>query len=252
MTTHHTFVDTRDIPGMIVLPDDPTWDEARQAWNKAIDQHPAAVALPRSAEDVRALIDYARQQGLRVAAQGTGHNAGPLGPLADTVLVKTEAMRGVQVDPAAGTMRVEAGVWVEVVEAAARHGLAALAGSSPNVGVAGYILGGGMGWLGRCYGLSCNNVGAIEVVTVDGRLLRVDAGTEPDLFWALRGGGAASAWSPISNCGSSRSARSMPASCGGRSSVAPPGSPANRQPSVRKQRTVTMIERPTSASAGRR
>jgi hypothetical protein len=82
-----------------------------------------------------------------------------------------------------------------------------------------------MGWLGRCYGLSCNNVGAIEVVTADGRLLRVDAGTEPDLFWALRGGGAASAWSPISSCGSSRSARSMPASCGGRSSVAPPGFP---------------------------
>ncbi len=99
-------------------------------------------------------------------------------------------MRQVTIDPAARIARVQAGaVWLEVVEAAAEHGLAALAGSSPDVGVVGYTIGGGMSWLGRAYGLSANNVEAIEVVTADGRIVRADACTEPDLFWALRGGG---------------------------------------------------------------
>jgi FAD/FMN-containing dehydrogenase len=169
---------------------DPGWDDARQAWSLSVDQHPAAVALPACAQDVVDVVHFARRYGLRVAAQGTGHNAAPLGPLADTILVKTERMRRVSIDPAARIVRAEAGaVWLEVVEAAAEHGLAALAGSSPDVGVVGYTIGGGMGWLGRAYGLSANNVEAVEVVTADGRLVRADASTETDLFWALRGGG---------------------------------------------------------------
>ena len=175
----------------ILMPGDPGWDDARRAWNLAVDQHPAAVALPASAQEVADVIRFAREHGLRVAAQGTGHNAAPLGSLADTVLVKTERMRRVTIDPVARIARAEAGaVWLEVVEAAAaEHGLAALAGSSPDVGVVGYTIGGGMSWLGRAYGLSANNVEAIEVVTADGRLVRADACTETDLFWALRGGG---------------------------------------------------------------
>src|SRR6516162_7040005 len=174
----------------ILMPGDPGWDDARQAWNLAVGQHPAAVALPRSAQDVADVIRFARQHGSRVAAQGTGHNAAPLGLLADTILLKTEHMRHVSIDPVARIARAEAGtVWLEVVEAAAGHGLTALAGSSPDVGVVGYTIGGGMSWLGRAYGLSANNVEAIEVVTADGRLVRADACTEPDLFWALRGGG---------------------------------------------------------------
>ena len=174
----------------ILIPGDPGWDDARKAWNLAVDQRPAAVALPTSPQDVVAAIQYARDHGLRAAAQGTGHNAAPLGPLADTVLVKTSAMRRVSIDPAARIARVEAGaVWQEIADAAAKHGLAALAGSSPDVGVAGYTLGGGMSWLSRAYGLAANNVEAIELVTADGRPVRADAGTEPDLFWALRGGG---------------------------------------------------------------
>jgi hypothetical protein len=174
----------------ILIPGDPGWDDARKAWNLAVDQRPAAVALPTSPQDVVAAIQYARDHGLRAAAQGTGHNAAPLGPLADTVLVKTSAMRRVSIDPAARIARVEAGaVWQEIANAAAKHGLAALAGSSPDVGVAGYTLGGGMSWLSRAYGLAANNVEAIELVTADGRPVRADAGTEPDLFWALRGGG---------------------------------------------------------------
>jgi len=174
----------------ILMPGDPGWDDARRAWNLAVDQHPAAVAEPRSVQDVADVLRFARQHGLRVAAQGTGHNAAPLGLLADTILVKTTAMRQVSVDPAARIARAEAGaVWLDVAEAAAPHGLAALAGSAPNVGVVGYTIGGGMSWLGRAYGLAANNVEAIEVVTADGRLVRADACTEPDLFWALRGGG---------------------------------------------------------------
>ncbi len=177
-------------PPTILRPGDPGWGDARQAWNLAVDQHPAAVARLASAQDVVEVVRFAREHGLRVAAQGTGHNAAPLGLLNDTILVKTERMRQVSIDPAARIARAGAGVvWLEVVEAAAGHALAALAGSSPDVGVVGYTIGGGMSWLGRAYGLSANNVEAIELVTADGRLARADACTKPDLFWALRGGG---------------------------------------------------------------
>jgi FAD binding domain-containing protein/berberine-like enzyme len=177
------------IAGDFVVPGDPGWDEARQAWNLAVDQRPAAVAFPESAEDVAEIVRFAHRHGLRVAPQGTGHNAGALAIDGD-ILLKTERMRAVSIDPAARTARVDAGVlWAEVTDAAAAHGLAGLAGSSPDVGVVGYSLGGGISWLGRRYGLSANSVTAVELVTADGRLLRVDADHEPDLFWALRGGG---------------------------------------------------------------
>jgi FAD/FMN-containing dehydrogenase len=175
---------------LFLTPGDPGWDDARTAWNLAVDQHPAAVALPASAQDVVSAVSFARAHGLRVAAQGTGHNAGPLGSLADTMLVKTTAMRGVSIDRGGKIARAEAGaVWQDVVEAAAGHGLAALAGTSPDVGVAGYTIGGGISWLGRAYGLAANSVEAIEMVAADGRLVRADASTDAELFWALRGGG---------------------------------------------------------------
>jgi hypothetical protein len=178
------------LPGKVVFREDVGFDEARRAWNLAIDQRPAAVAFPESPQDVAAVVLFARESGLRVAAQGTGHSAGPLGSLADTILLKTLRIREVAVDPDRRTARVQAGaVWLEVVQAAARHGLAALAGSSPDVGVVGYTLGGGLSFLGRKYGLAANHVRAIELVTADGRLVRADPENEPDLFWALRGGG---------------------------------------------------------------
>src|SRR3954463_12753756 len=174
----------------IVMPHDESWDEARLAWNRAVDQQPAAVALPESARDVGAIVRWARERGLRVAPQGTGHNAHPLGSLAHTVLLKTERMRGVAIDARAQRARVEAGVlWAEVTEAAAQHGLAALAGSSPDVGVVGYTLGGGVSWLSRRYGLAANSVTAIELVNAEGESVRADADQNADLFWALRGGG---------------------------------------------------------------
>jgi hypothetical protein len=178
------------LDGEVVLPGDPAWDEARLAWNLAADQRPAAVVFAESVDDVVAVVDYARENGLRVTTQGTGHFANSLDSLADTVLVKTVRMRGVEIDPEARVARVEAGVlWQEVSLAAAEHGLAALAGSSADVGVVGYTLGGGLGWLARRYGLAANSVVAVELVTADGRQVRADRDNEPELFWAVRGGG---------------------------------------------------------------
>ena len=178
------------IAGRVAVPDDPDWDEARAAWNLAADQRPVAVAFVEGAEDVAATVRFAAANDLRVAAQGTGHGAAPLAPLDDTILVKTERMRGVEVDPAAQTARVEAGVLsAELGQAAGAHGLCFLPGSAPDVGVVGYTLGGGLSWLGRRHGFACNRVGAIELVTADGEPRTVDAGSDPSLFWALRGGG---------------------------------------------------------------
>jgi hypothetical protein len=154
------------------------------------DQQPDAVALIESAEDVAGIVRFAAEHSLRVAAQGTGHGAMALGSLEGTILLKTERMRGIEIDPDAQTARVEAGVLVlELSQAAQQHGLSSLPGSSPDVGVTGYTLGGGLSWLGRRYGFACNRVRAIELVAADGEPRTVDADNDADLFWALRGGG---------------------------------------------------------------
>jgi FAD/FMN-containing dehydrogenase len=177
-------------PPGAVFPEDDGWDDARQAWNLAVDQQPAAVVVPERADDVVEAIHFARRNGLRVAMQGTGHGASPLGSLADSVLVKTHRMNNVQIDAERRRARVGAGaIWEQVVEPATGHGLTALHGSSPDVGVVGYTLGGGVGWFARQHGLAANSVTAVELVTADGDEVRVDADNEPDLFWGLRGGG---------------------------------------------------------------
>ncbi|HTJ36817.1 MAG TPA: FAD-binding oxidoreductase [Dactylosporangium sp.] len=176
--------------GAVHLPGDPGYDTARMPWNVAVQQRPAAVAYPADAGEVAEVVRAAAAAGLRVAPQGTGHNAAPLGPLDDVVLLRTSAMTAVAVDPVARTARAEAGaLWIDVVEQAAPHGLAALHGSSPDVGVVGYSLGGGIGWYARQHGLQANSLTAVELVTADGELVRADAGQNAELFWALRGGG---------------------------------------------------------------
>jgi FAD binding domain len=178
------------IAGRLATPTDADWDQARMAWNLVADQRPEAVAFVESGEDVAAIVRFAAENGLRVAAQGTGHGAVALPSLAGAVLIKTERMRGVEVDAGGQTARVEAGVLsVELAEAAAADGLSFLPGSSPDVGAIGYTLGGGLSWFGRRYGFACNRVRAIELVTADGERRTVDADNEADLFWALRGGG---------------------------------------------------------------
>jgi FAD/FMN-containing dehydrogenase len=178
------------LPQQLVLPDDPDWDAARAAWNLAVDQQPAAVAVPASTAEVVQVVDAARAAGLHIAAQATGHAAGALALRENTILLKTSRLNQVHIDTEARSARVGAGaVWLDVTAPASASGLAPLAGSSPNVGIAGYTLGGGLSWLSRRYGLAANSTTALEVVTADARARRIDAAHDPDLFWALRGGG---------------------------------------------------------------
>jgi FAD/FMN-containing dehydrogenase len=175
---------------VLLTTQDANWDLERGAFNVLVDQQPAGIALPRRADDVSDFVRAAAADGKRVAAQRTGHNAAPLGSLANTVLMRTAGLGGVQIDGEARNARVGAGaLWGDVVPRASELGLAALHGSSPNVGIAGYTLGGGVSFYHRKHGLACNRVTAIELVIADGQQIRVDAENEPDLFWALRGGG---------------------------------------------------------------
>jgi FAD/FMN-containing dehydrogenase len=181
---------TERLYGSVVFPDHPSWDEAREAYNLTVDQQPAAIAFPADARDVQEIVRYAAANGLRVAPQRTGHNASPITSLEDVVLLKTDRLETVEIDAAALRARVGAGVkWESVVPRASELGLAALHGSTPDVSIVGYGLGGGVGWYGRKHGLFTNSITAIELVTADGRLQRVDADNDPELFWALRGGG---------------------------------------------------------------
>ena len=186
------FAALRDrLAGRVVEPGHESWDEARTAWNLTADQHPAAVVVAASAEDIAETVRFAFDNGYGVTAQGTGHGAAALTSRLDgVILIKTHEMRGVEIDPETRTARAQAGaLWMDVTAPAHEHGLAALAGSSPDVGVVGYTLGGGLSWLSRTYGVAANSVTAIEVVTADGQIIRTDADNDPALFWALRGGG---------------------------------------------------------------
>ena len=167
------------------------WDSARAAWNLAIDQTPAMVARPGDTDEVAAVVNFARENGLRVAVQAEGHSAGALAGVGDdTLLLKTGRMTDAEIDADGRRARVGAAAkWQDVSALASPQGLAALSGSSGEVGVVGYTLGGGHGWLARKHGLASNSVIAVEVVTAAGQLVRADLENEPDLFWALRGGG---------------------------------------------------------------
>jgi UDP-N-acetylenolpyruvoylglucosamine reductase len=180
----------RLIGGNVLGPGDEGWDAARQAFNLAVEQRPALIAEPCSREEAATVLRFAAESGLRVAPQRTGHNAGPLGSLERSVLLKTNRLDRVHVDAASRCARVGAGArWEDVVPLASEQGLAALHGSTPDVSIAGYTLGGGMGWYARKHGLAANSVTAIEVVTADGEVRIASRESEPELFWALRGGG---------------------------------------------------------------
>lgn len=178
------------VAGPVHAPGSGGYDLAVSAFNCAAVHRPAAVVVAASGADVASAVAVAAQAGLTVAVLATGHGAAAVG--ADTVLINTSLLDSVSIDPRARTATVGAGVtWQQVLDAASPHGLAGLCGSAPDVGVVGYTLGGGMGPIGRTHGFAADHVLEIEVVTADGRLHRVDASTDPDLFFALRGGGAA-------------------------------------------------------------
>ncbi|MEX1005436.1 MAG: FAD-binding oxidoreductase [Acidimicrobiia bacterium] len=176
---------------LILEPGDPGFDDVALPWNRAHRHSPAFVGIPESAADVVELVQFAKARGLTVGVQATGH--GVARPVTGGLLILTHRLDSVDIDPDASVCRLGAGVqWGPVLEAAQKHGLAPLLGSSPNVGAVGYTLGGGLGWLARLHGLASDSVVSFEVVTVDGRLMRVSAEENPELFWGLRGGGAGS------------------------------------------------------------
>lgn len=158
LSTHDLGPLRSSVAGSVLAPGDDGWDAARQAWNVLAEQRPAGIVFAESASDVAACVTFARRHGLSVAPQGTGHAATALEPLEDTLLLKTMRMGTVEIDATARTARVEAGaLWGDVAVAAGAHGLTGLAGSSPDVGVVGYSLGGGIGWLARAHGLAANS-----------------------------------------------------------------------------------------------
>ncbi|WP_308282864.1 FAD-binding oxidoreductase [Pseudonocardia nigra] len=164
------------------------FDGERAGFQTASRHEPDVLVGATGAEDVRAAVTFAAERGLPVTVEATGH--GRAVPALGGVLIQTRRMTGVSVDPAGRTVRIEAGVrWGQVIDAAAVHGLTPLSGSSPEVGAVGYTLGGGLGLLARTYGYAADHVRSIDVVTGDGEARHVTADSDPDLFWALRGGG---------------------------------------------------------------
>ncbi|GAA0397459.1 oxidoreductase [Acrocarpospora corrugata] len=176
------------IKGRVVLRGDECFDEARRAWNRAIDQPVLAVVEVYDAEDVATLVTYARQERLTITAQRSGHR--PSGDVDGVILLRTERLNDVAVDLAGRTVRVGAGAtWDQVLVELRSHELVGLAGSSSVVSVLGSALGGGVGWFGRRYGFAANSVRAFDAVDADGLPIRVTRASDPELFWALRGGG---------------------------------------------------------------
>ena len=178
------------LAGEVVAAADDEYDAARAVWNGMIDKRPAAVARCRTREDVAAAVDVARMHGLPLAVRGGGHNVAGLATSEGGVVIDLSAMNTVEVDAERRLAKVQGGaIWRDVDAATQRHGLAAPAGLVSDTGVAGLTLGGGIGWLRRKYGLTCDNLVAAEIVTADGKVIRAAEDENPDLLWALRGGG---------------------------------------------------------------
>jgi FAD/FMN-containing dehydrogenase len=178
------------LTGEIVTPGDTGYDDARRVYNFMIDKHPAAVARCADTADVKAVVDFARDGGHELAVRGGGHSVPGFGTATGAIVADLSAMTGIRVDPGTRTARIGGGAtWAMVNDATAAHGLATTGGIVSSTGVGGLTLGGGIGYLSRAYGLSCDNLLSAEVVLADGRVVTADPAQHPDLFWALRGGG---------------------------------------------------------------
>jgi hypothetical protein len=179
---------TAMLPGQVLMPADPGWEEHSRGWILSVDQRPRAVLTVRDTEDVVAAVRWAARHGVAISAQPVGHGATTA--LDHTVLLRTRALREITVDTEQCIARVGAGVkWGELLAATTDLGLTGLAGSSPDPSVVGFCLGGGLSWFGRAYGLAAHSIVAVELVDARGELRRVTPGSDPELFWALRGGG---------------------------------------------------------------
>ena len=178
------------LKGTLLEPGQPGYNEARTIWNAMIDRNPALIVRCGNAADVAAAVRFARENDLLLGVRGGGHNIGGNGICEGGVQIDFSALNSVQVDAQARRARVEPGATLaDVDRETQRYGLAVPVGINSTTGIAGLTLGGGFGWISRKYGLTIDSLASAEVVTADGRLRRVNSLQEPDLFWAIRGGG---------------------------------------------------------------
>ena len=176
--------------GALLRPGEEGHDEARRIWNGAIDRHPALIARCAGADDVACAVRFARERDLLVSVRGGGHAVAGHAVCDGGLMIDLSLMKSVRVDPEARTARAAGGVlWGELDRATQRFGLATTGGIISHTGIAGLTLGGGLGHLMRKHGLTVDNLRAVDLVTAEGERLRVDAESEPELFWGLRGGG---------------------------------------------------------------
>ncbi len=181
---------TAGLAGRAVAPGDAGYDAARGVWNAMIDRSPGLVVRCDGVADVTRAVDFAREQDILVAVRGGGHNVGGRGTCDDGLVIDLGGMTAVTVDPASRRVRVEGGATLADIDRVTHaHGLAVPTGTVSKTGIGGLALGGGVGWLVRRYGPTCDNVRAFEVVTAAGETVTASAEANPDLFWALRGGG---------------------------------------------------------------
>jgi FAD/FMN-containing dehydrogenase len=180
----------KGLGGTLIRRGDADYDQARRVWNGMIDRSPAAIFRCNSTADVVAAVNFAREEGLMLAVRGGGHNAAGLALVDDGLVIDLSGMRGIKVDTDKRIAYVQGGaLWRDLDAATHPHGLATTGGVISSTGVGGLTLGGGLGWLMRQHGLACDNVLAVEIVTADGQVRRASATENPDLFWAVRGGG---------------------------------------------------------------
>ncbi|HXX28014.1 MAG TPA: FAD-binding oxidoreductase, partial [Terriglobales bacterium] len=176
--------------GELILPTDSTYDVARKVYNGMIDKRPQLIARCVDIADIIAAVRYGRENGMLTAIRGGGHNGGGLGICDGGLVIDLSRMRSVRVDPGARTVRVEPGcVWGDVDHATHAFGMAVPSGFISTTGVAGLTLGGGIGYLTRRYGLTIDNLLSVDMVLADGSFVSANSSENPDLFWAVRGGG---------------------------------------------------------------
>ena len=185
-----TVVGINALRGRLISADHADYDIARAVWNGAIDRRPRLIARCIGTADVVAAVRFARDHDLEIAIRGGGHNVAGTAVCDDGIVIDLSAMRGVRVDPAGRKAWVQGGaLWGDVDRETQAHGMATTGGIVSHTGVAGLTLGGGVGWLMRKHGLTVDNLLAVDLVTADGELISASEDENPDLFWAVRGGG---------------------------------------------------------------
>lgn len=179
-----------DFAGSLIGPNDAEYESARRVHNGMIDKHPSLIARCTGVADVRAALDFGRRNGLPIAVRGGGHNVGGKAVCDDGIVIDLSPMKGVHVDPVRRTARAEPGLtWRKFDRETQAFGLATTGGAISTTGIAGLTLGGGIGYLMRKHGLTCDNLLSADVIDADGRLLTAGASENDELFWGLRGGG---------------------------------------------------------------